>query len=103
MRTSCKYVLLAQLCLTLCDPMDCSPPVSFVHGIHKARILEWVAIPLSRGSSRPRDQTWLSLIAGRFLTIGATRRKHKGKRPLFFHRFLFFFITGVAISEPEVL
>ena len=45
------YVLVAQLCLTHCDPMDCSPPGSSVHGILQARILEWVAIPFSRGSS----------------------------------------------------
>ena len=44
-------VLVAQLCLTLCDPMDCSPPGSSVHGILQARILEWIAIPFSRGSS----------------------------------------------------
>ena len=43
-----------QLCLTCCDPMDCSPPASFVHGILQARILEWVAVPFSRGSSQPR-------------------------------------------------
>ena len=48
-------VLVAQLCLTLCDPMDCSPPSSSVHGILQARILEWVAIPFSRGSFQPRD------------------------------------------------
>ena len=41
---------------TLCDPMDCSPPESSVHGILQARILEWVATPFSRGSSQPRDQ-----------------------------------------------
>ena len=46
--TSSKNLLL---CLTLCDPMDCSPPGSSVHGILQARILEWVAIPFSRGSS----------------------------------------------------
>ena len=45
----------AQLCLTLCDPMDCSLPGSSVHGISQARILEWVAISSSRGSSQPRD------------------------------------------------
>ena len=45
------YVLVAQLCLTLCDPMDCSPPGSSVHRILQERILEWVAIPFSRGSS----------------------------------------------------
>ena len=48
-------VLVAQSCLTLCDPMDCSPPGSSVHEIFQARILEWVAISFSRGSSQPRD------------------------------------------------
>ena len=46
-----------QSCLTLCDPMDCSPPGSSVHGIPQARILEWVAMPFSKGSSQPRDRT----------------------------------------------
>ena len=53
--------------------MDCGPPGSSVHGILQARILEWVAIPSSKRSSRPRDQTWVPLVAGRFLTIWATR------------------------------
>ena len=57
-----------QSCLMLCDPMDCSPPGSSVHGILQARILERVAMPSSRGSSWPRDQTWVSCIAGRFFT-----------------------------------
>ena len=48
----------AQLCLTLCNPMVCSPTGSSVHGISQARILEWVAMPFSRVSSQPRDQTW---------------------------------------------
>ena len=48
-------VLVAQLCLMFCNPMDCSPPGFSVHGILQARILEWVAIPFSRGSSQPRD------------------------------------------------
>ena len=48
---------LLQLCPTLCDPMDCSPPGSSVHGILQARIVEWVAISFSRGYSRPRDHT----------------------------------------------
>ena len=47
--------LVAKLCLTLCDPMDCSPPGSSVHGMSQARILEWVTISSSRGSSHPRD------------------------------------------------
>ena len=46
-------VVLAQLCLTLCDPMDCSPPGSSVHGILQARILEWVAIPISKDIPDP--------------------------------------------------
>ena len=49
-----------QSCLTLCNPMDCSPPGSSVHGILQARILEWVAMPSSRGSSPPRDWTRVS-------------------------------------------
>ena len=65
--------LVAQSCLTLCNPMDCSPPGSSVHGILQARILEWAANPFSRGSSRPRDWTCVSCIAGRFFTIWATR------------------------------
>ena len=50
-------VLSLQSCLTLCDPMDCSPPGSSVYGILQARILEWVPMPSSRGSSQPRDGT----------------------------------------------
>ena len=52
----------------LCNPVDCSPPGSSVCGILQARILEWVAIPFSRGSSPPRDRTWVSCIAGRLPT-----------------------------------
>jgi len=66
-------VLVAQLYLTLWDPIDCSLPGSSVHGILQARILEWVALPSSRGSSQPRDWTWLSCVAGEFFTIWATR------------------------------
>ena len=56
---------VAQSCPTLCDPVDCSLPGSSLHGILQARILEWVAISFSRGSSQPRNQTWVSRIAGR--------------------------------------
>ena len=66
-------VLAAQLCPTLCNPMDCSPPGSPVHGILQARIMEWVAISFSRGSSRPRDRTRISCITGGCFTILATR------------------------------
>ena len=53
---------VAQSCLTLCDPMDSSPPGSTIHGIFQARILEWAAISFSRGSSQPRDGTCVSCI-----------------------------------------
>ena len=61
----------AQLCLTLCSPMDCSPPGSSVHGVFQAKVLEWVAISYSRRSSGPRDWTWVfcaSYVASRFFT-----------------------------------
>ena len=59
--------------LTLCDPMDCSPPGSSIHGILQARIVEWVAISFFRGSSPPRNQTQVSCILGRRFTIWVTR------------------------------
>ena len=68
---ACRVV--TQSCPTLCSPMDCSLPGSSVHGISQARVLEWVAISFSRGSSWPRDQTWVSSIASRRFTIWATR------------------------------
>ena len=51
-----------------CDPMDCSPPGSSAYEISQERILQWVAISFSKGSSQPRDQTRDSYIAGRFFT-----------------------------------
>ena len=60
---------IAQSCPTLCDPMDCSLPGFSVHGIFLARVLEWVAISFSRGSSWLRDQTQVSCIAGRSFTV----------------------------------
>ena len=59
--------------IRLCDPIDYSMPVSSVHGISQVRRLESVTISFFRGSSRPRDQTWVSHIAGRCLTLWATR------------------------------
>ena len=61
-----------QSCLTLCDPMGYSQPGSSVHGILQAGILEWVAFPISRGFSQPRDQNHVSPIADGFFTIWAT-------------------------------
>ena len=59
-------------CARLCDPVDCSLSGSSVHGILQTRIQEWAAIPFSRGLSQPRDRTWVSWIAGGFLTVWAT-------------------------------
>ena len=61
--------LCAQLCPTLCNLMDCSTPGSSVHGIFQARVLEWVAISFSKGSSQPSDRIRVSHIAGRCFTI----------------------------------
>ena len=66
-------MLVAQSCPTLCDLMDCSPPGSSVHEIFQARILEWVSISFSRGSSQPGDRTQVTCTAGRFFTEWATR------------------------------
>ena len=68
-----------QSCLTLCDPMACNLPNSSVHGILQARILEWVAMPSSRGSSPPRNWTWISCIfciTGRFFTAEPPGKPH---------------------------
>ena len=79
-------VSVAQFCLTLCDPMDCSSPGSSGHGILQARILQWVAIAFSRGCSQLRDQTQVSCIGRRILyhlshqgsfTIGALLYTHQ--------------------------
>ena len=65
--------LVTKSCLTLSNPMDCSPPGSSVHGISQARILEWTAMPSSRGSSQPKDQTQVSYNAAGFFTSWSTR------------------------------
>ena len=64
---------VAQSCLTLCNPVDCSLPCFSIHGIFQARVLEWGAISFSRGYSRPSDRTWVSCIVSRCFTICATR------------------------------
>ena len=68
-----KWSEVTQSCLTLCDPVDCSLRGSLIHGILQAGILEWIAISFSRGSSWPRDRTWVSHVTGRCFTIWATR------------------------------
>ena len=60
---TCMRATSLQSCLTLCDPMYCSPPGSFVHRILRARMLEWVAMPSSRGSSQLRDRTLISYVS----------------------------------------
>ena len=69
---------MAQLCPTLWDLMDCNLTGFSVHGILQARILQWVAIPFSRGSSQHRNQTQVSFIAGRFFTVWTTREAQLG-------------------------
>ena len=74
-----EKVLVAQSCLTLCDTTDCSPPGFSLHGILQPRILEWVVFSFSSGSSRPRNQTGISFIAGGFFTNwGMREAMHKG-------------------------
>ena len=68
---------VAQSCPTLCDPMDCSPPGSSLHGILQARVLEGVAISFSRGASPPRDGARVSCIPGRRFNLGATTLQEK--------------------------
>ena len=68
-----NWTEIAQSCRTLCDPMDCSLPGSSIHEIFQARVLEWVAISFSRGSSQPRDRTLVSRITGRRFKLWATR------------------------------
>ena len=65
----CVCVWITQSCLTLCDPTNCRPPGFSVHGILQARILEWIAIPFSRGSSQAR---YRNLVSCRFFTVWAT-------------------------------
>ena len=71
--------LVAQSCPTLCNPMDCSPPGSSVHGIFQEGILEWVPISFSRGSSWLRDQTCISCIGRQILYHWTTRKAHRGR------------------------
>ena len=68
--------LFTKSCLIFCNPMDCSPPGSSVHGISQARILKWVAVSFSRGSSWPWDQTCISCISSCVLYCRATGEAH---------------------------
>ena len=92
----CVCAKLFQFCLTLCNPMDCSPPGSSVHGILQARTLEWVAMPFSRGSSPPRSQTHVSWLAGRSFTATATWEVH------FAYSSVYVSISGCQLIPPPV-
>ena len=78
----CMHVKSLHSCLTLCNPMDCSPPGPSVRGILQARMLEWIAMPSSRGYHQPRHWTQLSHIEGEFFTIWATSEAHHSPYPL---------------------
>ena len=90
---------VAQSCPTLCDPMGCSLSGSSVHGIFQARVLELIAISFSRGSSRPRNRTRVSCIAGRCFTVWATR---EASRILIFYRGCHFEFSMVKGKCPRV-
>ena len=81
----CCYCLIAKLCLTLCDPMECSPPDSSVHGTSQARILKWIAISYCRGSSWPKNWTHVSCTGRWILYHWATREAHEYPSPHFKH------------------
>ena len=80
----CLSVLVVQLCPTLCNPIDCRLRVS-VHGILQARILEWIAIPFSRGSSQPRDHIRVSCIGRQILYHWATREAYYNSAKMISH------------------
>ena len=91
--------LVTQSCLTLCDPMVCSPPGFSVHEILQATILEWVAMPSSRGSSQPRDGTYSSVspaLAGGCFTTSATWEARACK-DFFFFRALYSIGLHIAL------
>ena len=80
----CECVLVTQSCLTLGDLMNWGPPGSSTHGIFQARIVNWVAIPFSSGSSQPWDGSWISRIAGRLFVVWATTEKEFVCNALFY-------------------
>ena len=99
---SCPLVsdcFVTQSCPTLCNPVDCSPPGSSVCGILQARILEWIAVSFSTGSSQSRDQTQVSHIAGRIFLFFFLLSELPGK-----NGYLLFHISGkqYQLSKPSV-
>ena len=104
----CLCARSLQSCLTLSNTMGCSPPGSSVHGILQARVLEWVAMPSSRGSSLPRDGIWISYsscIGRRFFTTSTTKLKevsNKWKVLQFWKRVITFNLRLPAMWETWV-
>ena len=92
----CMCMLVAQSCPTVYDPMDCSPPGSSVHGILQARILEWVAMPFSRGIFPAQGSNQVSHTTGRFFTVWATREAHKRSKNLTSNKLILQFETWIV-------
>ena len=74
-KDACMCAQSVQSCPTLCNPIDCSQPGPSAHGIFQAITVKWVAMPSSRGSSKPRGRTQVSCTASRFITVWATERE----------------------------
>ena len=91
---------VAKSCLSLFGPVDCSPAGFFVYGIYQARILEWVAISFSRGSSQPRDWTHISCTAGGFFT-NEPCRKPMARIDISKWSWSFFFSHGAYIQTSK--
>ena len=92
----CVCLLAAQLCPTPCNPMDYSLLGSSLHGILQTRILEWVAIPFSRGSFQPRDWTQVSCVADRFFTVWLTGEALTWAKQRYFSLILIFWEAGFS-------
>ena len=93
------WLLVAQSCPSLYEPVDCSPPGSSVCGIFQARTLEWPAISFSRGPSPPRDRTQASCSGGRFFTIQATREALEIGRTQVFSPLLYNYCNNFPLSD----
>ena len=87
----------------LCHTTDCSPPGSSVHGISHARILEWVAVSFSRGSSWPRDWIWVSCIAGRFFPVWGTRESLKSMHLFWLSKWIILGMSRNTSKSPKQL
>ena len=102
-----SIVLVAQSCPALCNPMDCSPPDSSVHGDSPGKNAGVGAHALLRGSSQPKDQTWVSCTAGRFFTIRATWYQNilptlwplHHPTPFFFCIWMYLFYTVFIVNK----